>query len=184
MTTKVEEQTKPEIEKKLGMMSDFLKIEYLENCLKQQTLMDVRKFVHQELSKLYEKKAMYFEAAKNMERAAELAVTFKDKMQDYLKEAELFIKAARYDHADDAVSKALACGNASEKDGMKQAIKLLYMKQAEVYEKAMRNNNAAKIYEKLFSFSFLSETEKAMIKEKLYFLYQKLGKVSEMMSLR
>jgi len=79
--------------------------------------------------------------------------------------------------ADDAFRKALASGNMKEKEEMKNAIKQLYKKQAEVYEKVKRNANALKIYEKLLQ--MVDEGEKPEIKKKLLELYKILGKIRE-----
>lgn len=174
---KVFEKTRAEVEAKLKMMSDFLKMEYLESCIKQNTSLDVRKFCNHQLADLYEKRSMFSEAARNMSSVAEMAATFSEKIQAYMKETELWIKAAQYDRADEAFRKALASGNARDKEEMKKAILNLYKKQAEEYEKAKRNSNALKIYEKLVEIS--PESEKASIRQKLLYFYKTLGKIRE-----
>ena len=180
----VREKTRQEIEQKLSMMSDFLKMEYLENCLKQQSTFDVKRFCHENLSVLYDKRNMFAESAKHMNIAAEISATFKDKMQNYMKEVELWIKSNQYDRVDEAFTKALACGNTKEKEEMKAALKELYFKQAKAFEKAQRNSNAMKVYEKILRMNLANEAEKAEIREKLLSLYQKLGKIREYMMLR
>lgn len=173
----VNEKTRQEIEGKLKGMTDFLKMEYLESCLKYHRDFDAKKFCNLKLAELYEGRSMFSEAARNMSSMAEMAATFKEKIQAYMKETELWIKAARYDLADDAFRKALASGNMKEKEEMKKAIKQLYKKQAEVYEKVRRNANALKIYEKLLQMA--DEDEKPEIKKKLLELYKILGKIRE-----
>jgi len=173
----IKEKTRQEIEAKASGMSDFLKMEYLEACIKNTNSIEAKKFCHSELARLYEAKNMFLEAARNMSSMAEMAITFNDKMQAYIKETELWIKAARYDDADEAFRKALASGNTKEKEEMKSAIKELYKKQALAYEKANKKGSALKIYEKLFSIS--SDLEKEEIKNKLLYFYEKLGKIRE-----
>ena len=174
---KVFEKTRQEVELKLGSMSDFLKMEYLESCLKNHMDFDVQRLCHQKLAELYEKRNMFSEAARNMSAVAELAATFKDKMQAYMKETELWIKAGFYEHAEDAFKKALASGNSKEKEEMKKAIKELYKKQALAYEKANRNSNALKIYELLLR--IVDEPEKTEVKRKILEFYKRLGKIKE-----
>jgi tetratricopeptide (TPR) repeat protein len=174
---KVFEKTRAEVEVKLSSMSDFLKMEYLESCLKAHMDFDVQRLCHQKLSELYDGRNMYSEAAKNMSAVAELAGTFKDKMEAYMKETGLWIKSAQYDRAEEAFKKALASGNAKEKDEMKRAIKDLYKRQAQAYERMSRNTNALKIYELLLRVS--EEPEKLEVRKKLLELYHRLGKIRE-----
>lgn len=174
---KVYEKTRQEVENKLKMMSDFLKMEYLESCLKTKMDFDVKRLCHQKLAELYDGRNMHSEAAKNMSAVAEMAATFSDKIQAYMKETELLIKAGNYDRADEAFRKAIASGNTREKEEMKKAIKELYKKQAMAYEKANRNTNALKIWEKLVEMT--GEDEKPAVREKLLELYKKLGKIRE-----
>jgi len=174
---KVFEKTKNDVETRLKQMSPFLQMEYLESCLKSHMDFDVQRLCHTKLSELYDSRNMFSEAAKNMDAVAELAGTFKDKMQAYMKETELWIKAAQYDRAEDAMKKAVASGNEREKPEMKKAIKELYSKQAGIYERANRNSNALKIYEILLRIA--DEPEKPEIKKKLLEMYKKLGKIRE-----
>lgn len=173
----IKEKTRQEIESKASGMSDFLKMEYLEACIKNTNSIEAKKFCHSKLAELYERKNMFLEAARNMSSMAEMAVTFNDKIQAYIIETVLWIKAAKYDEADGAFRKALASGNTLEKEEMKQAIKEFYKKQALVYEKSNKNGSALKIYEKLMSMA--NDLEKEEIKNKLLFLYEKLGKIRE-----
>lgn len=174
---KVFEKTRPEIETKLNMMSDFLRMEYLESCLKQHVDFDVKRLCNSKLSELYEGRNMFSEAARNMEAVAEIAATFREKINAYIKESELWIKAGYYDRADESFRKALACGNMREKEDMKKAIKDLYRKQALAYEKSNRNSNALKVWQKLIEMA--DESEKPELKEKLLYLYKRLGKIRE-----
>ena len=173
----VQEKTRGEVEQKLGMMSDFLRMEYLENCLRQHRDFDIKKFCNLKLAELYAARNMYLEAAKNASAAAELAATFKEKSSAYIKETELWIKAGQYERADEAMRKALASGNTQEKFEMKRAVKELYKKQAIAFERSGRNSNALKIYQRVLEIS--DESEKTDVKKKLLELYKKLGKIRE-----
>lgn len=174
----VQEKTRAEVEGKLNMMSDFLKMEYLESCIKQHREFDIKKFCNMKLAELYANRNMFSEAARNAASAAELAATYKEKIDAYMKETELWVRAAQYDKADEAFRKALASGNGQEKAEMKRAIKELYRKQAVAYEKSIRNSNALKVYQKVLEMA-TDEAEKTEVKRKLLDLYKKLGKIRE-----
>ena len=182
--TQGKETTKEAIEAKLKIIGgDMLKIEYLENSLKQQLAFDVRKFVYMKVAEVYEMKLMFNEAAKNMDGAAEVSNTYKEKRENYIREAELWIKAVQYDRADEATGKALASSNTGEKADVKKRIKDFYAQKAKEFENMNKNNNAIKVYEKLVSYSFVPEEEKRQINQKLAKLYARVGKVQDAMRL-
>ena len=178
----IKEINKAEIETKAATMSDFLRMEYLEECHKHIKSIDVKKFCHFELAKLYDARGMFSEAARNMKSVNDFALTFKEKMQNFVKEAEMWIKATQYDRADEAFKKALTCGNTRDKEEIKKSVKEFYKKQAAIFEKADRRANALKVYERLIEIA--DENEKPAIKEKLFSFYSKLGKIKEAMALQ
>ena len=180
--TEAKESKKEDIEARLRTIGgEMLKIEYLENCLKQTLDLSVRKFVHLTLAELYDKRLMLTEAAKNMQGAAEIAVTFREKMDYYMKEVGLLIRHGSFDKADEAFSKALACGNSREKEELKAQIKNFYMKRAAEFELEKKNNSSIKVYEKLLRVAYVPEEEKKQINKKLAILYGRVGKIQEAM---
>lgn len=180
--TKATETNIPDIEARLRKIGgDMLKIEYLENCLKQGLANDVRRFCHLKLADLYSSKAMYFEAAKNMNGAAECATTYKDKMQLYMSEALLWIKKAEYANAENAFKKALACGNGVEKEKLKEQLKKEYFTLAENFEKREKRTSAIAVYERIIALAWISQAEKDKIVGKLAKLYSSIGKIPEAM---
>ena len=178
----IKESSRIEVENKAKDMSDFLKMEYLETCLKQIRGVDVKKFCHSELTKLYETKNMFLEAARHMRSLADLSITFKEKIQTYMREIESWIKAGRYEEAEKPMREVLSIANSVEKEEIKKAMKEFYQKQAIAYEKSLKNASALKLYEKLFEIS--NEAERLQLKEKLLFLYDKLGKIKEYMGMK
>lgn len=177
---RVQETTKEDIEEKSKKMSDFLKMEYFESCLKQnhEASFEIRKYVNTQLANLYEKRSMFLEAAKNMNSLADIATTFNEKRLAFIRAIELYIKAGTYDRADDTFKKAMACANVVEKEDIKQQVKIWYKQQAESFEKLQKNGNALKAYEKLYTLD-LVEAEKQETKQKLLALYNRLGKIRE-----
>ncbi|MBI5149093.1 hypothetical protein HZA33_05425 [Candidatus Pacearchaeota archaeon] len=182
--TEGKETTKEAIEARLKVIGgDMLKIEYLENCVKNSQTLDVRKFILVKLAEQYEKKLMHAEAAKQMDGAASIAVTFKEKMDLYMLATELYIKHGDYFKADEAFKKSLACANSREKVDLKSRVKMNYINKVREFERAQRFNNAIKILEKLFSMNILTETEKQAETKKLAFFYSKVGRIPEAMKL-
>ena len=180
-STKAVESTIPAIEAKLKSFGgDMVKIEFLENCLKQLLQNDVKRFCHLKLADLYAYKLMWPLAARNMDAAADCATTFKDKINFYLKEITYLIKLADFLMIDKAFKKAMLCGNNAEKEGVKAQVKNIFLVEAEAYEKRNQRSNAARIYERLLEMPITTtETEKRHLIDKLGVLNSRLGRLKE-----
>jgi len=171
------EKTKEEIKTKAEKMSDFLKMEYLESCLIKNLNIDVIRYCYKELSRLYEKRKMFSEAAKYACKFQGVCINQKEKTNAQLKEIELLIKGGFYDNADMASKKLLSSLNEREKIIIKKIIISIYKIEASKLEISNKNSSALKIYERLIN--LVSEDEKNEIKTKLFILYKKLGKIKE-----
>ena len=174
--------SKSEIEKDLQGKGDFVQIDHLIRFLKDQLSMDTKKFVFLKLAALYEKAKLLDEAAKMYNNAAELSIPFVEKINHYKKEAELYIKSGAFDRAEKAMRDAMSQANLREKEEIYASIKQFYKEQALVCEKALKRNQAVRLYEKLLEMR-ISEQERKEIKTKLLELYKTLGKVREYMHL-
>jgi hypothetical protein len=170
--------SKSEIEKELQGKGDFVQIDHLGVFLKEDLPTDIRKFAMEKMAGIYEKKMMFGEAAKIYNNLSIISIPFKEKMKYHVKEAELCIKGGLLREADYATQKAISQANTFEKNDIMFSIKQFYKKQAEVFEKEIRRNNAARLYEKLLELS-TTEAEKREVREKLMGLYEKLGKFRE-----
>ena len=177
------EANRREIEARLNTMGDYVKIDYLMRCLKQQLDFDSRRFCLVKLSELYEGKKMFLEAGKMLHGAAPINALDKGKINDFVKSAELFIKAGNFDLADVAFEKAMAYGNEKEKWNVKQNKIELYKNQAEDYFSKDKRNSAMLAYEKLVSLN-ITEEEKRTAQERLLALYGRLGKIKEFSNLK
>ena len=175
--------SRSEIEKNLAGLGDFVQIDHLTVFLKEDIPTDIRKFVMLRIAELYEKKFMFREAAKLFNNLAMLVVPFKEKIQHHVKEAELYIKSGDLREADHATQRALGQANNFEKNDIMFSIRKFYRAQAEAYEKGMRRNNAAKMYEKLLELSPTS-AEREEYKSKLLPLYEKLGRFRDYNTLK
>lgn len=176
--------TRREIEESLPKMGDYVKIDYLGQCLKKNLDFDTKKYVLNNLAKLYEARGMHAEAARLMANAADINATFLSKMNDFSKSMELFIKAGKYDEADIAFTKSLACANTeNERFALKIKRKELIKTQAKDYLNKDKRRNAAEAYEKLLSVD-LTAMEKQEAQKTLLNLYEKLGMIREFYSLK
>ena len=180
---KLGEFTRKDIEEKISTMGDYVKIGYLNNCLKGNLDFDARRFVLTNLSALYEERKMFADAGKMINFAAEINTTFNGKIHDYLKSVELFIKSGSYDDAELAVKKALSSANLSQKNEIKRRCKETYKSQVQEYLSKDKRKNAVEVYEILLKLD-LDESEKRDIREKLLPLYERLGRVREFINLR
>jgi len=177
------ERGRMEIEAKLKGMGDYVKMSYLQRALKSGLDFDSRKFVLTKLAEIYEQRKMYLEAAKMLKAAAEINTTFKDKIKDYMKAVEMFVKGGEFTESDRIFAQALALGNESEKYAMKIQRKNAYLAQARFFLSNDKRNNARLIFEKSLTLD-LDMQEKKDVQKQLLELYNKLGLVREFYKLK
>ncbi|MEM0465488.1 MAG: hypothetical protein QXW97_02180 [Candidatus Pacearchaeota archaeon] len=178
---KVLERTKREIELKAEKMNDFLRMEYLESCLGKFVNSETLRYCYSELSRLYEKKHMYTDSIKYLEKFQELCLTQKEKYDSYLKEIELLIKAGLYDRVDFAYNKIKEIILPREKDEVIKKMIIMFKEEAEKQEKSNRYRMAAKAYEKLLRIE--KGIDAIEIKRKLALMYKKLCMIRESIEL-
>lgn len=181
LKTEANEKSIEEIERKLSIVGgDMLKIEYLENALKKDLPLEVRKYVHIKLSDLYVKRLMYGEAARKMGGAGELSQKFKEKKELFMKQVQLLIKNLNFDEAEKAYTKANQFANTvTEKAELRIQLEEIYKNKASELEKIQNNKKASYLYEKLLAL----EPGNQQIKQKLLSLYSRIGKVKEAISM-
>lgn len=172
-----------DVEARLAKVGDYVKMDYLTACLKRNMDFDTKKFVLVKLAEIYESRKMFLEAGKMIKTAADINTTFDGKIKDFVKSAELFIKAGRYDEGDVSFAKALAIANEKQKQEIKASKKKFVMSQAKDYLTKDKRSHALIAYEKLVTLD-LAPSEKAEAQKVLLNLYQKLGKVREFGILR
>jgi len=182
VSLRAEEKTIPEIEAKMKLVGgDMVKIEYLENCLKQPLPNDVKRFCHLKLADFYASKLMFKPAAKNMDLAGECATTYRDKVDYFMKEIEYLMKDEDYLFIEKAFKKALNCATTSEKKVLEVQLKKSFINRAEEYEKKGKRNAAIKVYEKFCEMHSTTQDERKEVMAKLAGLYSKTGKIREAM---
>lgn len=179
----IDEKNKAQIENKLQTMGDYVQMSYLQRALKSGLDFDTRKFVLLRLGGIYEARRMHLEAAKMIKAAAEINTTYREKIRDYMKATELFIKGQDYPEADRLFAQSLALGNSQEKLQMKQAYKNFYLTQAKLFENSDKRTNAKETYEKVLALE-LDIGERTQVQKSLLDLYDKLGKIKEYYALK
>jgi len=180
MGMNVKENTLEEIQKKLETIeTDLNKIDYLESALKNtSSSFEIKKFIWGELAKLYSERKMFEKAAKAMSNKAGIEASFREKIEDYLYAAELFVKAGKIEDAEEIFIRATRNSNSEDKAKIKLARKNIYLVSARELESGGKRAGAAKFYEKIIKMN-LDEIEKSEIKNKLLKSYKALGMFRE-----
>jgi tetratricopeptide (TPR) repeat protein len=175
---RVKETNKIDIESKFRDMGDFMKMDYLLSSLKNRLDYDTKKFVLVKLSGLYELKKMFNEAAKMMISAAEINVTFQNKINDFVKASELSVRGGDYASSENSMKKALALASENQMKEIKNSVKEFYKTQARVLIENDKRKSAVELYENFLRMGLKDEWE-IEVREKLLELYDKLGMIKE-----
>lgn len=175
------EKTRSEIEARAAKMSDFLKMEYLESCLKKFTDIEIQRFCYQELSRLYEKNVMYPESIKYIIKFQDVCISKREKMQAFIKEIELTIKGGMYERLDFAYKKINEFGSSEDLHEARRKVSELLLLEGSKYEKQNKFSYAVKAYEKVIP--LLIDNEKLEAKKRLCNAYKRLGRVRESLEL-
>ena len=103
----IKESSRKEIEEKIAPMGDYVKMGYLSECLKKNLDFDTKKFVLLKLSALYENRKMYNEAGRCLRASADINTSAKNKIEEYLKSIELFVRGAHFNESDFSIKKTI-----------------------------------------------------------------------------
>ncbi|PIN89290.1 hypothetical protein COU60_03990 [Candidatus Pacearchaeota archaeon CG10_big_fil_rev_8_21_14_0_10_34_76] len=179
----IKERSPSEIESELKDKGEFVQMSYLQRALDSGLDFETKKYVLIRLSKIYENKGMYSEAAKCIRNAADINTTFRGQITDYMKAVELYVRADMHHEADRIFSQALALGNGKEKMQMKTALKDYYLTNARRYMNSDKRNYAKRVFEKTLTLD-LEPGERREVQQTLLDLYQKLGNIKEYYQLK
>jgi hypothetical protein len=175
------EKTRDEVCKRAEKMSDFLRMEYLESCLKVLADIDIRRYCLQELSRLYERNHMYPDAIKYIINFQAVCISRREKINAYLKEIELLINGGYYERVEYAYKRIIENLNDKEVYEIEKRIVDFYKEEIKRLEKMNRYAPLLKAYEMLMK--LLIGEEKIEAKKRILVLYKKLGKVRESLEL-
>ncbi len=170
--------SRAEIEEDLKNKGDFVQIDHLNRYLKQADSIDVKKFILIKLAEIYIAKGFYLDAAKRLNLAADASITFKEKYDVYMKEAELLVKCNEFEMADQAIKKALSQTDNKDKNQCYDKYISFYETEALSNEKSQKNRKAIDFYEKIHPMA-RTRDKRELIRTKIISLYGKLGMVKD-----
>ncbi|MEK6893530.1 MAG: hypothetical protein AABX07_04970 [Nanoarchaeota archaeon] len=171
-----------EVEAKIARSGDYVKMDYLQACLKKQLDFDTKRFVMLKLATIYESRRIFLEAAKLMRNVADINTTNEGKVNDFAKSMDLFIKSGNYSEAELSLKKAIAVATDTQKVALKLRMKELFKAQAKEYLAKDKRKHAVETYEKMLEIG-LNPIERREVQNALLQLYQKLGRVQDYYSL-
>jgi tetratricopeptide (TPR) repeat protein len=163
-------------------LSDELRAEFLENCLRKKLADSVKKNVHILLAQIYERKRWYGNAVKNVGAALSCTDVYREKIALSMKLGQLNILDDKHVFARDAFKMAVDFSNTEEKKKIGREIKDIYMNTARSFESKTKFAKAVSIYE--YALDLLGDAEKRDVKQKLAVLYEKLGRITDSMRMK
>lgn len=170
--------SREEIENELRGKGEYLQIDYLNRFLRTAPHVIMKNYAYSKLAEIYDRKKSYGELGKTYESMAIFSVNSQDKVNNFMKAAESYVKDGSFERADVALRKAMTEAKESDRSMLYMKLKDFYKQQALVFEKDMKRAQAVKVYEKMMLMRIM-DSEKEDIKKKLISLYEKLGKYTE-----
>jgi len=172
-----------EIRQRLStFISDELRAEFLENCLRKKLGDSVRKNVHIALAQIYEKKRWYGNASRNITSALLCTNIYREKIELNMKLGKLNLLDDKHILSRDAFKMAMDIANSEEKEKLSNEVKNIYLNGAKSLEEKGKLSRAVSIYE--YSLDLLNEDERIKAKQRLMILYEKLGRIKDFMRLK
>lgn len=179
-----EQVTDADMRSRLSTLSFELKIEYLENLLKNMSIDNNVKFTAAKLlADLYIQKGWITSAAKAMERQAEAVDTYNARKEVYMNIGMLYVQAMEFVQAGDAFKKAIDAAAPGERVALQRKIRQAWISEAERMEKGSRRPKALEIYDRLLRTS-TDYMEQDALMRKMMALYEKLGRIKDSISIR
>lgn len=170
--------SREEIENELRGKGEYVQIDYLNRFISSGPSMLMKNYAYSRLTEIYERKKSYGELGKTYESLAVFSINIQDRVNNFMKAAESYVKDGSFERADTALRKAMTEAKESERAMLYMKLKDFYKQQALGFEKDMKRAQAVKVYEKVMLMR-ISESEKEEVKKKLIDLYGKLGKYRE-----
>lgn len=158
--------------------TNLTKAEYLESVFKKDISIDVKRFSLETLSEIYTEDRMYLKAAKALSNKARFDLTFKEKINSYVRAAELFSRAGSIEDAEEMFGRAAREANEVQKLDIVRNRKEIYFNSVSQLEKEGKRASVLKFYEHLLKMR-LSPEEKTAVKEKLINTYKLLGRFKD-----
>ncbi|UZE94320.1 MAG: hypothetical protein IB618_01980 [Candidatus Pacearchaeota archaeon] len=172
-------QTKDDLFQGLRNYStDERKVEFIEAAIRKGMPTEVKITALAIRAEIYKNKKWFNTAAKDYCSAADLAPTFREKIDLYFKAANLFLVAGDYFGADDNFRKVLVLASQEQKIALQKKIHILYIEHAQKYEQDRKYSKAIKAFSRILSMK-ISFDKKLEIYDKLSAMYEKIGRPRE-----
>jgi len=175
---KVTNITKTEIERAINGKDDFVKLDYLNRYLSHIDNFDLKKYVLLNLAMIHESKNMVPAAIANIIAAADISITYKEKIELYMRVVELHIKRRNFPMAENALKQAMYFAPEMEKTRLKSRYVDIFWNIAKEFEANDKLRQAIEIYEYILSLN-QTEEKKTEVKTKLLEYYNKRGMIRE-----
>jgi tetratricopeptide (TPR) repeat protein len=171
--------TKEDILNEIKNKNDEVKLEHLEKLVKNIAVdQDVRKEAFIIMAEIFIKKMWWGNAAKAYSNAADLAKTFDGKKDLFFKAGELFVRTQDYFTAEDIFRKVLVLSVKKDRKMVQDQILGVYLNFGKELEEKRLQTKAISVYNKILTLNL--PVEKANeIRDKMAFLYDKIGKPRE-----
>jgi tetratricopeptide (TPR) repeat protein len=170
--------SKSEIDSVIKGKDDFVKLDYLNRFLEKADNIEIKKYILLNLAEVSENRGLFSEAVKQISLAGEIAITYREKIEFFMKEAELWIKLKNFEMAEKAFKKSYFYGSSQEKIELKKHYEDLYKIVGDYFKYENKTQNAIDVYEK--ALRVCSEKDKELeILKALLKLYEKVGNFSE-----
>ena len=176
MDISIKDRSIKEIDEQLtNMNTDLNKIYFLETLLKNpRPSLDYKRYILEKISELNEGRKMYERAAKYMLQKATIEIASKEKMESYLKAAELYAMAGKLEDSEQMFLRAKRECKPEEQGRIELAKKNIFLTFAQDLENKGKKASASKFYEHLVKMK-LEPAQKQIIKEKLIRTNKALG---------
>ncbi|MEM4703224.1 MAG: hypothetical protein QXP53_01955 [Candidatus Pacearchaeota archaeon] len=159
------------------------KLEYLEKMLVKNPDQATRRAIFVLMASLQAQRKWFNTAARSYSNAADLASTFREKIDLLLRSMLLFVKAQDYLEAEAVMRKALVLASEKEKPEVHKTLLNAYLQQAQEFESSRALTKTISVLTRALTLKIDKELEKE-IKLKLANLYDRIGKPIEANKIR
>lgn len=154
------------------------KLEFLENLLAKKPDQRTRKVIFTLMASLQAQKKWFNTAARSYSNAADLAETFTEKIDLFLRSMLLFVKAQDYLEAEAVMRKALVLASTKEKPEIHKILLNAYLQQAQEFEQKKQFTKAIQVLMRVLTLKIEKDLERE-VKLRIANLYERIGKPIE-----